>query len=154
MNEKSSKISSLFSEKKYDELIFFLETEFKNKSSQILNLLGVSRLFNSRDKKSLMLALSEFKQAYIQEKKTQFGLEALINFINTAVDLHIMQSPVDDLLNDSSIHLNQTNELYDEAEYFFGYNERLVSAIIRVYQQQANLDKILSGYKTLFKYGI
>ena len=153
MNEKSSKISALFGEKKYDELIFFLETEFKNKSSQILNLLGVSRLFISRDKKSLMLALLEFKQAYIQEKKTQFGLDALINFINTAVDLYIMQSPVDDLLNDSSTYLNQTNELYDEAEYFFGYDERLVSAIIRVYQQQANLDKILSGYKRLFKHG-
>jgi len=153
MDEKNSKISTLFSEKKYDELIFFLETEFKNKSSQILNLLGVSRLFNSRDKKSLMLALLEFKQAYTQEKKTQFGLEALINFINTAVDLHIMQSPADDILNDSSTYLNQTNELYDEAKYFFGYNERLVSAIVRVYKQQANLDKILNGYKTLFEHG-
>ena len=69
MDNKNSQISALFSEKKYDELIFFLETEFKNKSSQILNLLGVSRLFNIRDKKSLMLALPEFKQAYIQEKK-------------------------------------------------------------------------------------
>ena len=69
MDEKNSKISVLFNEKKYDELIFFLEAEFKNKSSQILNLLGVSRLFNSRDKKSLMSALPEFKQAYIQEKK-------------------------------------------------------------------------------------
>ena len=153
MDEKSSKINALFSEKKYEELIFFLETEFKNKSSQTLNLLGVSRLFNSRKKKSLMLALSEFKQAYIQEKKTQFGLEALINFINTAVDLYIMQSPVDDVLNDSSTYLNQTNELYDEAEYFFGYNEKLVSAIIRVYQQQANVDKVLSAYKTLFEQG-
>ena len=100
-----------------------------------------------------MLALLEFKQAYIQEKKTQFGLEALINFINTAVDLHIMQSPADDILNDSSTYLNQTNELYDEAKYFFGYNEKLVSAIVRVYKQQANLDKILNGYKTLFEHG-
>ena len=132
MDEKNSKISSLFSEKKYDELIFFLETEFKDKSSQILNLLGVSRLFNGRDSQSLMLALRDFKQAYIQEKNTQFGLEALINFINTAVDLYILQSPVDDILNDSSTYLNQTNELYDEAKYFFGFNERLVSAIIRV----------------------
>ena len=153
MYEKNSKISVLFGEKKYEELIFFLETEFKNKSSQILNLLGVSRLFNSREKKSLMLALSEFKQAYTQEKKTQFGLEALINFINTAVDLYIMQSPVDDVLNDSSTYLNQTNELYDEAEYFFGYNEKLVSAIIRVYQQQTNVDKVLSAYKILFEQG-
>ena len=152
MNEKNSKISYLFNEKKYDELIFFLETEFKNKSSQILNLLGVSRLFNGRDKKSLMSALLEFKQAYIKEKNSQFGLEALINFINTAVDLYIMQSPADDILHDSSTYLNQTNELYDEAEYFFGYNERLVSAIIRVYKQQANLDKTLSSYKTLFEH--
>jgi predicted O-linked N-acetylglucosamine transferase (SPINDLY family) len=100
-----------------------------------------------------MLALPEFKQAYIQEKKTQFGLEALINFINTAVDFYIMQSPADDILNNSSIYLKQANELYDEATYFFGYNERLVSAIIRVYAQQANLDKILNGYKTLFDHG-
>jgi protein O-GlcNAc transferase len=64
-----------------------------------------------------------------------------------------MQSPVDDILNDSSTYLNQTNELYDEAKYFFGYNERLVSAIVRVYQQQANLDKILNGYKKLFERG-
>ena len=153
MDEKNSKISVLFSEKKYAELIFFLETEFKDKSSQILNLLGVSRLFNVRDSQSLILALKEFKQAYIQEKNTQFGLEALINFINTAVDLYIMQSPVDDVLNDSSTYLNQTNELYDEAEYFFGYNERLVSAIIRVYQQQTNVDKVLSAYKILFEQG-
>ena len=153
MDERNSKISILFSEKKYKELIFFLESEFKNKSSQILNLLGVSRLFNGRDKKSLTLALQEFKQAYIQEKKTQFGLDALINFINTAVDLHIMQSPVDDTLNDSSLYLNQTNQLYDEAKYFFGYNERLVLAITRAHIQQANIDKILNGYKTLFEHG-
>ena len=153
MDEKNSKISTLFSEKKYEDLIFFLETEFKNKSSQILNLLGVSRLFNNRDKNSLMLALQEFKQAYVQEKETQFGLEALINFINTAVDLYVLQSPAEDTLNDSSIYLNQTNELYDEAKSFFGYKERLVSAIIRSYIQQANLDKILNGYKTLFEHG-
>ena len=153
MDDRNSKISILFSEKKYKELIFFLETKFKNKSSQLLNLLGVSRLFNSRDKKSLILALQEFKQAYIQEKKTQFGLDALINFINTAVDLHIIQSPVDDTLYDSSLYLNQTNQLYEEAKYFFGYNERLVLAITRAHIQQANLDKILNGYKTLFEHG-
>ena len=64
-----------------------------------------------------------------------------------------MQSPAEDILDDSSSYLNTANELYDEAKYFFGYNERLVSAIIRVYKQQANLNKILSGYKTLFEHG-
>ena len=143
MDEKLLKISSLFKEKKYNELIFFIQSSFQNKSSQILNLLGVARLFNKKDKSSLILALSDFKQAYIKEKKTNFGLEALINFINTAADLYALQSPLEDTINDSSIFLNQTNDLFKEAEINFGYNEKLVSSIIRVYQHQGNLNKIL-----------
>ena len=103
MDEKYLKLSNLFKEKKYDELIFFIQTSFPNKSAQILNLLGAARLFNNRDKSSYFLALSDFKQAYINEKKTNFGLEALTNFINTAVDLYVLQSPQEDTINDSSI---------------------------------------------------
>ena len=45
-----NKIKNLFKEQKYDELIFFIQTSFSNKSAQILNLLGVARLFSKRDK--------------------------------------------------------------------------------------------------------
>jgi predicted O-linked N-acetylglucosamine transferase (SPINDLY family) len=151
MDEKFLKLSNLFKEKKYDELIFFIQTSFPNKSAQILNLLGVARLFNNRDKSSLILALSDFKQAYIKEKKTNFGLEALINFINTAADLYALQSPLEDTINDSSIFLNQTNDLFEEAEINFGYNEKLVSSIIRVYQHQGNLNKTLFYLKRQFE---
>ena len=151
MDEKFLKLSNLFKEQKYDELIFFIQTSFPNKSAQILNLLGVARLFNNRDKSSLILALSDFKQAYIKEKKTNFGLEALINFINTAADLYALQSPLEDTINDSSIFLNQTNDLFEEAEINFGYNEKLVSSIIRVYQHQGNLNKTLFYLKKQFE---
>ena len=151
MDEKFLKLSNLFKEQKYDELIFFIQTSFPNKSAQILNLLGVARLFNNRDKSSLILALSDFKQAYIKEKKTNFGLEALINFINTAADLYALQSPLEDTINDSSIFLNQTNDLFEEAEIYFGYNEQLVSSIIRVYQHQGNLNKTLFYLKKQFE---
>ena len=100
MDEKLLKLSSLFKEKKYDELIFFIQSSFQNKSSQILNLLGVARLFNNKDKSSLILALSDFKQAYLKEKTTNFALEALINFINTAADLYALQSPLEDTIKD------------------------------------------------------
>ena len=153
MDEKLLKVSSLFKEKKYDELIFFIQSSFQNKSSQILNLLGVARLFNNKDKSSLILALSDFKQAYLKEKTTNFGLEALINFINTAADLYTMQSPLEDSINDSSIFLNQTNDLFKEAEINFGYNEKLVSSIIRVYQYQGNLNKTLFYLKKQFEKG-
>ena len=151
MDEKFLKLSNLFKEQKYDELIFFIQTSFPNKSAQILNLLGVARLFSKRDKSSLILALSDFKQAYIKEKKTNFGLEALINFINTAADLYALQSPLEDTINDSSIFLNQTNDLFEEAEINFGYNEKLVSSIIRVYQLQGNLNKTLFYLKKQFE---
>ena len=72
MNEKFLKLSNLFKEQKYNELIFFIENSFPNKSAQILNLLGVARLLNNRDKSSLTLALSNFKQAYFKEKKNKF----------------------------------------------------------------------------------
>ena len=143
MDEKILKLSNLFKEKKYDELIIFIQNSFPKKSAQILNLLGVARLFNNRDKNSLILALSDFKQAYLKEKKTNFGLEALINFINTAADLYALQSPLQDTKYDSSIFLNQTNDLFEEAKINFGYNEKLVSSIIRVYKHQANLNKTL-----------
>ena len=143
MDEKILKLSNLFKEKKYDDLIIFIQNSFPKKSAQILNLLGVARLFNNRDKNSLILALSDFKQAYIKEKKTNFGLEALINFINTAADLYALQSPLQDTKYDSSIFLNQTNDLFEEAKINFGYNEKLVSSIIRVYKHQANLNKTL-----------
>ena len=151
MNEKFLKLSNLFKEKKYDEVIFLIQSSFKDKSSQVQNLLGVARLLNSKDKNSLILALSDFKQAYLKEKTTNFGLEALINFINTAVDLYILQSPLEDTINDSSIFLNQTNVLFEEAETNFGYNEKLVSAMIRVYQNQGNLNKTLSYLKKQFE---
>ena len=151
MNEKFLELSSLFREKKYDEVIFLIQSSFKDKSSQVQNLLGVARLLNSKDKYSLILALSDFKQAYLKEKTTNFGLEALINFINTAVDLYTLQSPLEDTINDSSVFLNQTNVLFEEAETNFGYNKKLVSAMIRVYQNQGNLNKILSYLKKQFE---
>ena len=39
MDEKLLKLSSLFKEKKYDELIFFIQSSFQNKSSQIYFLI-------------------------------------------------------------------------------------------------------------------
>jgi len=153
MDKKILKLSNLFKEKKYDELIIFIKNSFPKKSAQILNLLGVARLFNNRDKNSMILALSDFKQAYIKEKKTNFGLEALINFINTAADLYALQSPLQDTKYDSSIFLNQTNDLFEEAKINFGYNEKLVSSIIRVYKHQANLNKTLFYLEKQFEKG-
>jgi predicted O-linked N-acetylglucosamine transferase (SPINDLY family) len=151
MNEKLLKLSNLFKEQKYNELIFFIESSFPNKSAQILNLLGVTRLLNNRDKSSLTLALSDFKQAYIKEKKTNFGLEALTNFINTSVDFYLSQGPMEDAITDSSIFLNQTNDMFEEAEINFGYDKQLVSSMIRVYRFQGNINKTLFYLKKQFE---
>ena len=66
----------------------------------------------------------------------------------------LCSSPLEDTIKDSSIFLNQTNDLkFKEAEINFGYNEKLVSSIIRVYQHQGNLNKILFYLKKQFEKG-
>jgi len=82
MNEQFLNIKKLFKEKKFTELVFYIETEFINKSSQIKNILAVARLLSQKNFDTYSQAIQEFKDVYLQEKHTQLGLEGLINYIN------------------------------------------------------------------------
>ena len=81
--DKIKEISKLFQEKKYSELIFFLESFSEKLPSEILNILAISRLLRKKDEESLSKALGEFKEVYTREKHTQTGLNGLINFLNS-----------------------------------------------------------------------
>jgi protein O-GlcNAc transferase len=143
-------VTKLFKEKKYKELIAYIQTNFLVKNSQLLNILAICRILNKRDKNSYIQALKEFKEAYFKEKKTKFGLEALINFINTASDFYLMQSPADDKIFDTTVYLNESISFFNEAEEFFGYEKRLISSIIRVFLHQSQIAKALFYYNKQF----
>ncbi len=147
MNEQVFKIKKLFHEKKYSELIFFIESEIENKSSEILNILAAARLLRYETKEVIQLAISEFREAYLKEKKTQNGLNALQNLINSTADFI-------DYLNYQDIKKDFFNEcisFYNEAEINFGYNQDLIRAIVKVYRSLNDVDKVLYYFNKLYE---
>tara|TARA_B100000780_G_scaffold100583_1_gene70227 strand:+ start:107 stop:1786 length:1680 start_codon:yes stop_codon:yes gene_type:complete len=140
MEEKAEVFKKLFSEKKYTELVFEIETnlEEKYKTTPVLNLLGACILLRTRGKKSkedLVWASSIFKQAYLKERQTNHGLLALVNFINTSVDIKNFHE-VEINFKEIFSYFEETHELHD-------HNEVLILAILRVYKYLNNLEKIL-----------
>ena len=150
MKEILLKLNRLFVEKKYSELIFLIENDIKDRSARLLNILAVSRLIRQKNKETFILAISEFKQGYLKEKKTEIGLECLKNFINAIVDFYDFQGRFDES-NFFEDYFNESVNMFKEAEIIFGYDKKLVSTIIRVFNRTNDLDKSLLYYELLFK---
>ena len=143
------KIKLLFQEKKYSELIFLIESTSENISTEILNILAISRLLKEKNSDSYNLAIKEFQRVYLKEKQTENGLNGLVNFLNSSSDFY------DYLGNQhtSTIAINFLKEginLFKEAEINFRYNVKLISAVIRVFKRLNDIDSTLFYYKKLF----
>ena len=150
MNEKDFHIKKLFVEKKYSELILFIENEIKIKSSRYLNILGAARLLKEKSTDAFRLALNEFKLAYLNEKNSDVGFEGLINYINATVDFY-------DILNEKRL-FNEHDNFFDEPIKFFkeanektGYNSKLIYSIARVFKRQHKFKETSYYYSLLFK---
>ena len=83
----NNEIKNLFLQKRFSEIIFLIESKFEKKSSEILNILAISRLSQQRSREIYKQSLSEFEEAYLKDKNSQDGLNALINYLNAAADL-------------------------------------------------------------------
>ena len=152
MKINTQEVAKLFQEKKYSELIFFLESFPEKLPSEILNILAISRLLRKKDEESLSKALGEFKEVYTREKHTQTGLNGLINFFNSAADFYDYLG-YQDTSNRATGYLKESVVFFKEAESYFGYEKRLVSVAIRVFKRLNDLDTILEFYKKLHEKG-
>ena len=148
MKEILEKFNKLFLDKKYSELILLIEKSIKLKPPRILNILAVTRLLNSRDKNSFILAINEFEEAYLKEPDTQVGFEGLKNYINAVVDFYEFHD-VNDKSIDFKILFKNALKYFVKAEKFFGYESKLFIAMVRIYKRLNQLDKILYCYKKL-----
>ena len=147
MYEKD-KLQKLFLEKKYSEIIKIIE-DTKTKSAGLLNLLGVCKLLTpSHSLDSLISANLVFQESYLMEKDTKFGLDGLINFINTSIDLYDLRN---DKFNNSTIKENFEKSInyFTEIEKIFPNNVKLILSIIRLYKRLGNLELILFYQKKL-----
>ncbi len=127
LTERIKLYKKLYSEKKFSQIINEIENFETNKTSQIINILGVSKMMKeNKSKEDLISANKNFKEAYLKEKNSLYGLQALVNFINVSTDLGEFK--------DSII-------FYKEAEKNFGYNENLLKALSRNYQFSIRKDE-------------
>jgi protein O-GlcNAc transferase len=108
----------LFQEKKFNEIIDKIEKLEKDKSAQILHILGICKMLNNNDEDNLS-ARENFREAFIKEKKTDIGIEALTNFIN---------------INTDFFEINDSLKYYSEIKDSFPNNLKLLKAISRLYQ--------------------
>jgi protein O-GlcNAc transferase len=145
MEKKLDNIQKLFLEKRYSELIYFIEFKIdeKQKNSGILNLLGACKILKGKpSKESLSSAIEDFRQGYLKEKETKYALEALRNFINASVDLY-------DFENSSANHKISINNFDDAILYFketqslFENDELLILALTRIFKRLGDTDQTI-----------
>ena len=146
----NNEIKNLFLQKRFSEIIFLIESKFEKKSSEILNILAISRLSQQRSREIYKQSLSEFEEAYLKDKNSQDGLNALINYLNAAADLDDYLGH-QDTSNFSKFFLDQSVKFFKEAENKFGYNPKLISMGIRIFKRLNQIDTILIYYKKLYE---
>ena len=138
----NNEIKNLFLQKRFSEIIFLIESKFEKKSSEILNILAISRLSQQRSREIYKQSLSEFEEAYLKDKNSQDGLNALMNYLNAAADLDDYLG-LQDTSNFSKFFLDQSVKFFKEAENKFGYNPKLISMGIRIFKRLNQIDTII-----------
>ena len=145
MSKNKVSIEKLFNQKKYDELINVIENkiEKKDKTSQLLNILGVCKLLKIPvSKDNFIEAINVFKEAYLKEKINTHTLGAFNNFINSSVNLFDMDSSE---RNRSFCKKNfyEAINFFEKNSKFFNNNKIILLAITRIYKRFADIDKII-----------
>jgi len=143
-----SLLNKLFFEKKYSKIISFIENNSEDKSSQVLNLLAVSRMLNDKNKDSFLLAIADFKKAYLKEKTSKVALESLNNFLTATVDFYDYIDAKKESLS-FQVFFEDAIFLFKEAENYFGYNSDLVSGVIKIYKRLNDIEKVLFYFDKL-----
>ena len=138
MNKENLEYKKLFEQKKYSELIFLIQASKKEEelSAGELNLLGVTRLLVEKNEKTIKMSLKNFEKAYLKDKNSKIGLDALKNFINLTVDLYKFP--------ETEIDTNKTLNYFKEARNFWGYDKNLMLAIKRLYWRLNEVSKVQS----------
>ena len=133
-----SKVKKLLEEKKYKELVLFIEKNIKpiDRSAGILNILGVSKLSEKlRSKEILISSIDDFRKAFEKEKSTKLGLEVLANFIHTSVEL----SDIDNSL----VNFEELINIYNNSKNLYLDDYEINNAMKRVFTRLNNPNKVL-----------
>ncbi len=153
MNEKFFDISESFKQKKYREIIEFLEknTEESKRSSQILNVLATCKILDGPVTKDILIsAINIFKQSYLQDKKTNHALDALRNFINFSVNLFDFDKSQENQIYCKKLFTHCLN-YYKYTNDLFKNDKLLLLAVTRIYKRFSDIDNVIANLNKLIK---
>ena len=138
MNDNIKYYKKLFSEKKFQEIIDSIDKNEKNKTAKIYHIRGICKFFISENNKKIRLSSREdFRKAFLLEKNTELGVEALTNFININTDFLEV--------NDSIGYFNQLDENFKN-------DKNILKSISRVYQFSARVEDRIKILEKIIKF--
>ena len=143
-----SHLKDLFERKSYSKIILEIEniSAENERDSFLHNLYGACKALNpNRNEKDLLVALDNFKNAYLKGKNTLQGLHSLENYANVSIELENHTNSYDFFLN--------SVKFYEEVEKQNTYNEKLVGAISKVYKRLLNVKKRIETLKKTIDQG-
>ena len=142
-----SKFKKLLEEKRYSEIVQEIETSTteKNRSSSILNLLGVCRASQkSKTDRDVECALKYFEAAFYKDNFGEISLDALCNHIKLCVEMGRKES---DLVNNLLI----SEKMYSKGYSKFMFNERYIVFGIDLYKYLLKHKERISKIEEILK---
>ena len=153
-DEIKNKIKTLYTQQKFQELIDFSKKFIPEdqRPSPILNIIGLSYFLKKNStEEEINLSLSFFEQAFLKDKKSIHGFNALKNLINFAIKVSTVSK-------NFSNFLIKGRKFYEEAESNFGDDEEFLELGLNLYlylldtkKQKELIMKILNSTRD-FKY--
>ena len=143
-----SHLKDLFERKNYSKIILEIESisDENERDSFLHNLYGACKTLNpNRSQKDLLLALDNFKNAYLKGKNSLQGLHSLENFANVSIELENH--------NNSYNFFLDSVKFYEEVEKQNTYNEKLAGAVSKVYKRLLNVKKTIKTLKKTIDQG-
>ena len=136
---KVVKVKKLLLKKNYEEVIVLIENNFSDieKTSEILNILGVSKLQKKNSSSfDLLSAIENFRDCYLMEKNTNQGIEGLLNFI---------------ISSNKANRYNDSVKYFKETELTMGYIPKLFHLMVNVYEKLNEIENAIFYLKKIME---
>lgn len=142
------KIKTLFSQKKFDELIDLADKNFpeESRSSGLLNLIGVAK-FNKKDLtfKDIQESLLCFEKAFLIGGNSIHKYNGLLNLIQLGIKASILSNKFTKFLHQAAIYYHEVENDFDADNKFFEIGFNLFSFLLDHKKLKQLIKKILNN---------
>ncbi len=146
--EIKNKIKTLFSEKKYEEVIEISETftSPEERPAGLINIIGISYfLKNNRSENDIKNALLFFELTYLKDKNSIHGLNGLKNLIYMGIKASIEFKNLSNFLIKAKNHYIDAEKHFDDNKEFLNAGITLFLHLLDASKQREIIYKILNS---------